>query len=51
MSWQWMDRDVTVMRGSVRHPNHKTVHLDGWHRVHMNRDRFAARARQIAFLD
>jgi len=26
-------------------------HLDGWHRVYMNRERFAKHARQIAFLD
>jgi hypothetical protein len=52
MNWQWMDRDATVhARGSVRHPDHKTIHLDGWHRVHMNRERFAAHGRQIAFLD
>jgi len=52
MSWQRMVRDAEVYaRGTVRHPDHKTVHLDGWHRVHMNQERFAAHARQIAFLD
>jgi hypothetical protein len=52
MSWQRMTRDAEVYaRGQVRHPDHKTIHLDGWHRVHMNRERFARHAPQIAFLD
>jgi hypothetical protein len=52
MSWQAMVRDAEVyVRGSVRHKDHRTIHLDGWHRVYMNRERFAAHARQIAFLD
>lgn len=50
--WQRMVRDAEVLaRGKVRHADHKTVELDGWHRVYMNRERFAAHARQIAFLD
>ncbi len=52
MSWNRMVRDAQVYaRGNVRHPDHKTVYLDGWHRVYMNRERFAKHARQIAFLD
>jgi hypothetical protein len=52
MGWRRMVRDAEVYaRGDVRHPDHKTIHLDGWHRVHMNRERFAKHARQIAFLD
>ena len=52
MSWTRMVRDAQVyVRGSVRHKDHKTIYLDGWHRVHMNRERFARHARQIAFLD
>ena len=51
-SWRRMVRDADVYaRGKVRHSDHKTVQLDGWHRVYMNRERFAAHARQIAFLD
>ena len=42
---------VMVSSGDVRHRDHKTIHLDGWHRVYMNRERFAKHARQIAFLD
>lgn len=37
--------------GEVRHRDHKTVDLVGWHRVYMNRERFARHAPQIAFLD
>ena len=52
MSWRRMVRDAEVYaRGDVRHRDHKTIHLDGWHRVYMNRERFAKHARQIAFLD
>ena len=50
--WQRMIRNPIVhARGEVRHRDHKTIHLDGWHRVYMNRERFARHAPQIAFLD
>jgi hypothetical protein len=52
MSWRRMTRDAQAYaRGSVRHRDHKTISLDGWHRIHMNRERFARHAPQIAFLD
>ncbi|MGJ5816395.1 hypothetical protein [Paludibaculum fermentans] len=52
LNWRQMVRDAQVFaRGDVRHRDHRTIHLDGWHRVYMNRERFAAHARQIAFLD
>ena len=52
MHWQRFTRDAEVyVRGEVRHRDHKTVDLDGWHRVYMNRERFARHAPQIAFLD
>ncbi|MDX1979399.1 MAG: hypothetical protein SFV51_03960 [Bryobacteraceae bacterium] len=52
LSWRQMMRDAAVFaRGRVRHPDHRTVWLDGWHRVFLNRERFAPHARQIAFLD
>jgi hypothetical protein len=51
-AWRRMTRDAQVYaRGEVRHRDHKTIHLDGWHRVYMNRERFARHAQQIAFLD
>jgi hypothetical protein len=50
--WQRMTRDAEVyVRGEVRHRDHRTIHLDGWHRVYMNRERLARHAPQIAFLD
>jgi len=50
--WNRMVRDAEVyVRGEVRHRDHKTIDLDGWHRVYMNRERFAKHAPQIAFLD
>lgn len=52
MSWRRMTRDAEVYaRGEVKHRDHKTIHLYGWHRVYMNRERFARHAPQIAFLD
>jgi len=50
--WRSMTRDAEVyVRGEVRHRDHKTLYLDGWHRVYMNRERLARHAPQIAFLD
>jgi hypothetical protein len=50
--WRSMTRDAEVyVRGEVRHRDHKTIDLDGWHRVYMNRERLARHAPQIAFLD
>jgi hypothetical protein len=52
MPWRRMVRDAQVYaRGSARHRDHKTIRLDGWHRVHMNQERFARHAAQVAFLD
>jgi hypothetical protein len=51
-AWQPMARNAKVYaRGEVRHRDHKTIDLAGWRRVHMNRERFARYAPQIAFLD
>jgi hypothetical protein len=35
----------------VWHPDHKTVVLDGWHRVFMNTENQAPGARAVVFLD
>ena len=52
LMWRSMTRDAEVyVRGEVRHRDHKTIDLDGWHRVYMNRERLARHAPQIAFLD
>jgi hypothetical protein len=51
-SWRRMMRDPTVhVRGRIWHPDHKTVMLNGWHRVLMNTERNAPWARAVAFLD
>ena len=51
-AWRRMTRDAEVYaRSEVRHRDHKTIDLVGWHRVYMNRERFARHAQQIAFLD
>jgi hypothetical protein len=52
MSWRRMTRDaIAYARGEVRHRDHKTIDLDGWHCIYLNRERFARHAPQIAFLD
>jgi hypothetical protein len=37
--------------GSVRHADHKTIVLHGWHRVLMNTEGQAVAMRNVAFLD
>jgi len=38
-------------RGRVRHPDHKTIRLDMWHRVLMNTESEAPAMRHLVFLD
>jgi hypothetical protein len=52
--WNWltMRRNPGVYaRGSVRHADHKTIVLHGWHRVLMNTEGQSAAMRNVAFLD
>jgi hypothetical protein len=50
--WQRMVRDPELFaRGSVRHPDHATVLLRGWHRVLMNTEGGALASVHVAFLD
>lgn len=50
--WRQMMKDAAVyVRGTVRHADHKTIYLDGWHRVVMNTENKAKAMRQVAFLD
>ena len=45
-------RDATVYaRGTVRHPDHATITLVGWHRVHMNTEQRARAMQWVAFYD
>jgi hypothetical protein len=50
--WQQLRRNPAVYaRGRVWHSDHKTVMLDGWHRVVMNTERDAPFAPRVVFLD
>ena len=47
-----MQRNPLVyVRGRVRHPDHATINLRGWHRVVMNTESQARAMRNVAFLD
>jgi hypothetical protein len=51
-NWRVMRRNPTVyVRGRIRHPDHKTVELDGWHRVLSNTEDQSYAMRNIVFLD
>ncbi len=53
-TWKWTARvrDANVYDcGRVSHVDHKTVLLNGWHRVLMNTERFAPGAPSVVFLD
>ncbi len=50
--WQEMVRDPELYaKGCVRHPDHATIRLHGWHRVLMNTEQQARAMRHVAFLD
>ena len=52
--WRWasMLRDPELyVRGAVRHPDHATISLREWHRVHMNRESRARATVHVVFLD
>jgi len=47
-----MKRDATVfVRGAISHPDHKTIVLEGWHRVLMNTENRSMAMRFVVFLD
>jgi len=53
-SWGWrsMQRNPSVfVRGKVRHADHKTMVLHGWHQVFMNTEGQSKAMRSVAFLD
>lgn len=53
-SWGWrvMRRNAEVyVRGRVRHADHRTITLHGWHRVLMNTESQARAMQSVAFLD
>jgi len=50
--WRRMVRDPRAfVRGTVRHSDHRTIILDGWHEVLVNTETRAAAMRNVAFLD
>jgi hypothetical protein len=50
--WQTMRRNPGVfVRGRIRHADHKTIVLHGWHRVVMNTENQAKAMKNVAFLD
>jgi hypothetical protein len=49
LNWRQMVRNAGVfVKGTVRHPDHATIVLEGWHRVLMNTE---ANSEAVAFLD
>jgi hypothetical protein len=53
-NWRWrvMQRNPGVyVRGRVRHADHATIMLRGWHRVLMNTEGESKAMRNVAFLD
>jgi hypothetical protein len=51
-SWTSFVRDPELYaNGAIRHPDHATVVLHGWHRVAMNTEQGARAMRHVAFLD
>ncbi|MFO0960882.1 MAG: hypothetical protein U0800_26165 [Isosphaeraceae bacterium] len=51
-NWSTMRRNPEVYaRGRVRHADHRTITLSGWHRVWMNTETEARAMSQVAFLD
>jgi len=50
--WTQFVQDPEVYaKGYVRHPDHATIYLATWHRVHMNTEQGARAMRHVAFLD
>jgi hypothetical protein len=50
--WRQMVRDPELYaKGAVRHPDHNTIVLHGWHRVLMNTEQSARAMRHVAFID
>ncbi len=53
-SWNWESRTRNAgvyARGTVRHPDHATIHLRGWHRVLMNTENQSRQMANVAFID
>jgi hypothetical protein len=52
LGFRMMKRDAAVyVRGEITHSDHKTMYLEGWHRVFMNAENRSMAMRFLAFLD
>lgn len=52
LPWTALRRNPGVfVRGKIRHADHKTTLLDGWHEVLMNTENQSAAMRHVAFID
>ncbi|MCA9074004.1 MAG: hypothetical protein KDA93_03155, partial [Planctomycetaceae bacterium] len=52
LPWTMQRRNPGVfVRGKVRHADHKTIVLDGWHEVLMNTETESQAMRHVAFID
>lgn len=52
LGFRMMKRDAVVyVRGGIRHPDHATIVLHGWHRVLMNTENRSKAKQFLAFLD
>jgi len=50
--WRLMKRNPSVfVKGRIRHPDHATITLDGWHQVLINTEAELKAMRNVAFLD
>lgn len=50
--WEMRVREARVyVRGTVRHPDHRTITLHDWHRVVMNTESEAPGREHLVFLD
>ncbi|MEM6473780.1 MAG: hypothetical protein AAF802_29750 [Planctomycetota bacterium] len=52
--WAWQTRLINprvLARGEVRHPDHKTITLHGWHEVLMNLENQSRTMQRVAFID
>jgi|GraSoiStandDraft_39_1057311.scaffolds.fasta_scaffold331848_1 hypothetical protein len=52
LRWELRRRNAGVyVKGRVSHPDHRTIHLNGWHQVVMNTENQAPAMRHVAFID
>jgi hypothetical protein len=50
--WRAMRRNAEVyVQGRIRHTDHATIKLNGWHRVFMNTESRSSAMKHVAFLD